>query len=780
MLRSPTPITPDRAKPQPRFLAIALELALEVIRGLHSLLSTQNRAMTEEYQLPPTDSSRKARLSAATLGLALSMGATSLLLPRQGDEVRAAEPPSSASTSLPTAGSSRLHVVQAGETLAQVARQHHLTLAALVRANSLAEGTVLESGQVLRLPEFSSNSVSVVPPVAPAPSVASLTPPVLMEPMVAASPEVTAPKGPEVTPLATTDAPDASTEVSVPQAAIANALPTQDRAAIAGLAAELRNLASVERQTVASALEARSSLTPAPRPMVVRPRDGIVAAPDSVKQPAMAAAAATLPLGPNGLDGEQRSGDVAQVPAAAPSNVPAAATTLKPQLPALASGLGTAAAGGDRAWRETLLRIQNGEVNPTEGPQVIRASDRHVVRPGDTLSTIAQQYGVSARELAQVNGVENPRTLAIGRELAIPVALTSVTASVASDGAAQGEATVVATPDAAPIAASARVTPESFDTPTPGGTAAIVAPIASTEAVASSRGVGAAVQAAAVRPQAAAASLSTNPYLASLKAEVNSLRDRYQVVATAEPAATAAPRVAQATDRALVQRTEATAVPVQGLRGEAAAIAITQEPPSVSYGMAPQTESAAEALGERSGSTQVALASPSLSDPQDSRVQPLVGRMVSPDLPGLSGAEAYIPGASRFSGEYAWPARGILTSGYGWRWGRMHRGIDIAAPTGTPISAAADGVVEFAGWNSGGYGNLVDVRHPDGSLTRYAHNSRLMVRRGQSVQQGQLIAEMGSTGRSTGPHLHFEIHRRGQGALNPVGFLPQGGLRAAR
>jgi murein DD-endopeptidase MepM/ murein hydrolase activator NlpD len=101
----------------------------------------------------------------------------------------------------------------------------------------------------------------------------------------------------------------------------------------------------------------------------------------------------------------------------------------------------------------------------------------------------------------------------------------------------------------------------------------------------------------------------------------------------------------------------------------------------------------------------------------------------------------------------------------------MHRGIDIAAPVGTPIYSAAPGVIEFSGWNSGGYGYMVDIRHPDGSMTRYAHNSRLLVRVGQDVDQGEQIAEMGSTGRSTGPHVHFEIHLPSQGAVNPTPLL---------
>ena len=102
----------------------------------------------------------------------------------------------------------------------------------------------------------------------------------------------------------------------------------------------------------------------------------------------------------------------------------------------------------------------------------------------------------------------------------------------------------------------------------------------------------------------------------------------------------------------------------------------------------------------------------------------------------------------------------------------MHRGVDVAGPVGTPIVAAGAGVVERAGWNSGGYGNLVEIRHPDGSMTRYAHNNRLNVSAGQTVRQGQQIAEMGSTGYSTGPHLHFEIHQSGSGAVNPIAYLP--------
>jgi murein DD-endopeptidase MepM/ murein hydrolase activator NlpD len=154
-------------------------------------------------------------------------------------------------------------------------------------------------------------------------------------------------------------------------------------------------------------------------------------------------------------------------------------------------------------------------------------------------------------------------------------------------------------------------------------------------------------------------------------------------------------------------------------------------------------------------------------------VSPSAGEMVSPDLPQINSPDPYLPDNSRPFNGYIWPAKGVFTSGYGPRWGRMHRGIDIAAPVGTPIVAAAEGEVISAGWNSGGYGNLVKIRHFDGTVTLYAHNSKIHVRRGQYVQQGQHIANMGSTGFSTGPHLHFEIHPQGQKAVNPIALLPK-------
>ena len=113
-----------------------------------------------------------------------------------------------------------------------------------------------------------------------------------------------------------------------------------------------------------------------------------------------------------------------------------------------------------------------------------------------------------------------------------------------------------------------------------------------------------------------------------------------------------------------------------------------------------------------------------------------------------------------------------FTSGFGPRWGEMHRGIDLAARSRAPIYATADGVVTRAGWN-GGYGRVVYIKHPFGIETRYAHLARIRVKKGQSVSRGQKIGDMGNSGRSTGTHLHYEI-RVGGKAVNPMIFIKAG------
>lgn len=132
-------------------------------------------------------------------------------------------------------------------------------------------------------------------------------------------------------------------------------------------------------------------------------------------------------------------------------------------------------------------------------------------------------------------------------------------------------------------------------------------------------------------------------------------------------------------------------------------------------------------------------------------------------------------GVVRGTGIFALPVNGRITSGFGYRrhpilgTSRLHAGVDFGAPTGTTIYAADSGRVIFSGWY-GGYGNTVILDHGGGISTLYAHSSRLFVSAGQSVSQGQAIAAVGSTGLSTGPHLHFEVRQNGS-PVNPMAYL---------
>lgn len=138
-----------------------------------------------------------------------------------------------------------------------------------------------------------------------------------------------------------------------------------------------------------------------------------------------------------------------------------------------------------------------------------------------------------------------------------------------------------------------------------------------------------------------------------------------------------------------------------------------------------------------------------------------------PELPGLGPLEDYLPGVG-CPEEPMWvlPAKGTFTSGFGWRWERMHNGIDIAAPTGTPVYPVNDGIVVSAGFVPG-FGNTVVVHHPCGGYaTLYAHCHELKVVAGDLVDWYGPLCSMGSTGRSTGPHVHFEV-----GMLGHTGLL---------
>jgi len=364
----------------------------------------------------------------------------------------------------------------------------------------------------------------------------------------------------------------------------------------------------------------------------------------------------------------------------------------------------------------------------------------HRVNEGETVWSIARAYGLETEALRQANDIADPDFILPGEQLVIPGEALAKDESEATK--ANGiDVSAQASESTEPSSARAHtLEPVQAAGPVSAATGGVTTDAVAAEVTTASALVGQVTREAA------------DPYMASLLSEVAAVSQsrRVEDTLTAEQTATEAADSANEALRAALEDVEA-------VNPEFAPATDADSPSEASPALSSEELLAAAPLGSE-------VYAPVIEDP--------TGRVVSPDMPVLPGQEEYLPEApNRFSG-YAWPAQGTLTSGYGWRWGRMHRGIDIAGPVGTPIFAAAPGVVVRSGWNSGGYGNMVDIRHPDGSLTRYAHNSRLMVQEGQQVRQGQQIAEMGSTGYSTGPHLHFEIHIPEQGTVNPVAHLP--------
>jgi murein DD-endopeptidase MepM/ murein hydrolase activator NlpD len=147
----------------------------------------------------------------------------------------------------------------------------------------------------------------------------------------------------------------------------------------------------------------------------------------------------------------------------------------------------------------------------------------------------------------------------------------------------------------------------------------------------------------------------------------------------------------------------------------------------------------------------------------------LASSRLAAQIQAAQGSSGYSSGSGVSSSGLIWPVQGPITSPFGMRWGRMHEGIDIGVPTGTPIHAAAAGRVIYAGWMSG-YGNLTVIDHGRGLATAYGHQSALAAGNGQTVSQGQTIGYVGCTGHCFGPHLHFEVRVNGQ-PVDPLGYL---------
>ncbi len=427
------------------------------------------------------------------------------------------------------------------------------------------------------------------------------------------------------------------------------------------------------------------------------------------------------------------------------------------------------------------------------------------VKPGDTLAAIAKAYGTSISELVKVNRLANPNQLQIAQRLVIPAAKASSTSNslpAASDSSVANLSNTTkinnnstnnlafASKSISLINASLQINNQTTANTKPTSINWVVASnISDTEGIGGDSPIPKTVietRLAKQQNNTKTKTTNNNQSLRSLQEEIERLRAKYRAQQSGNPVVVEktnsnsnvaipipVPGPAEVAVPTPVSEPKPMAVPIpvpQPLTSR-----YTNQPVKPNFRANRPKNEPVNPEFQVNRNTKVATPPMDIDTSQSFGIKR--GSQVSPELPPLAAVDTYLPKPieeiTPTSTGYIWPAKGVLTSGFGMRWGRMHKGIDIANATGTPIYASANGVVEKAGWNSGGYGNLVDIRHPDGSLTRYAHNSKILVRPGQFVHQGDTIALMGSTGFSTGPHSHFEIHPPGKGAVNPIAFLPQ-------
>lgn len=690
-------------------------------------------------------SHRRAKTSAAMLGLALSMGASAPLLTDTRGAQAANLPSNALAVSLNQGGvgaasEAVFHTVADGESLWQIALAHDVDVQAVRIANGISSDEVIRAGQVLRIPSKSAVATSA-PAVQPLPS----------DQLVASVPSknATVSDGGAASDMVAAQ-PVAKRETAVDQAI------ADHEFSDAGFQTQTGATDVSAEEDSAGELIAEDELHLASN-----------AASDSITDVAAEVSEAPLaaePVQPRVNPTEDEQVTVAE--GAASQETVSQAETKADSLPQ-----SVARVSGDAV-------DLTDETSATANSQPSHTLVGYRVQHGDTVWSIAQRLGLDADQLISLNqDVDNPNVLSVGETLLVPTeSLPLESAGSRAETAGQSSASVAAAAASEVDQGSLserlqalrsgdwdreamyerirayRLSAESNagqEIIADSGTSRAVATLepAELELAGDTPDSGTSAQDLAVDGQE-----QPDPHVSNLIADVRAMQRELtadsnqsdQQVAVATPVA--APAETQRQLRSLPT--------------------IESEPT--------ESDTAAESLGGVSTNPELLAAAPLAPDAYIPETNVPVGRTVSPGLPILPDSDQFLPDVpNRFDG-YTWPAHGVLTSGYGWRWGRMHRGIDIAGPVGTPIFAAGSGTVVTAGWNSGGYGNMVDIRHPDGSMTRYAHNSRLLVRAGQQVRQGQQIAEMGSTGYSTGPHLHFEIHMpNGGGTVNPMAYLPQ-------
>jgi murein DD-endopeptidase MepM/ murein hydrolase activator NlpD len=756
----------------------------------------QFSAQLPDSAMAATEGYRRVRRSAAMIGLAISMGTTGLLLSSHNKAAFAANAvaadANSNTTSLPvktqadressalnpnhpspvTADSQLIvpaikHEVKPGESLWQLSQEYRVSPQAIAASNQLKPQANLVVGQTLKIPSLpdtprpvslktlsdKTSQLEKQPPQELQSSLNNLretrkrlqqslallkaenanTPPLA----AAKSIDVTdASQAAQVTALSSPVTGDRS--IDIPVASPSRGAQLNRPMPIAVPTPETDATARIDSSEPAPILlpspQAKASLTPQPIPSAssgasILQRDP-VSAPQSSRQ--------------DRTDSDRRL----SLPAALPNT--AAVPNYNQR------DFGSLAPAPSEATSEPLAPIPSSLDSTQPSSQPV-----HQVQVGDTLNNIARRYGVSVSALIKANNLTNPNLIKINQPLVIPVAKT-----------AQKPRSMPSVLSSVPLADS-RIATSQPRLPMP----QVVASEIPTSVPARTSNFDRQSQSFSESSQQTKAveipvEAAETFHAQKLKAEVERLQQTYPQQATPIPI------TVQASNPGI---SAPVADPTEDLNPEwdstrRQANRRTQwedQAEGADTSVSPRSQVSPKPYARSQVQPQLVGAAPIAVEQYNDMMRLPVGETVSPELPPLSPPDRYLPDTPLYFNGYIWPAKGVLTSGYGRRWGRMHKGIDIGAPIGTPVVAAAAGQVISAGWNSGGYGNLVKVQHADGSITYYAHNSRLLVRTGQQVAQGEQIAEIGSTGRSTGPHLHFEVHPSGQGAVNPIAFLPR-------
>ncbi len=808
---------------------------------------------------------RRARTSAAMIGLAISMGASSLLLPRQGDEAMASEPvatePATAgvptvseqaavvshamkvepeaavisasknveqtaeqtttpptveylSAAVPRSLASDLlpvggvnshtqqslvieHEVKPGQTIWNLSQKYQVDAAAIAAANKPVSSSVLPPGKVLKVPvvngivhevragdtvETISSSYGV------APAQLQMSSGTIVSGSLPLGESVVIPGN--VNSLLKARQKDALNNLREHRNRLQNSLAELGSEESTNTPNGSSSVTKEDQTATAPppAVEADVPMVTAPQQMVTLPSPGISPVPSP-----MASATSPMVVPPSSVS--IPSPGISPMPspvtpAVSPSISHPSATLPSPGIsPVLSPATPTAQGSVVLPSSVTSSNLVNGSAKQPTGaatpevrgpfvvePQVAEKGDIYQVKPGDTLGEIARSHGVSSAEIIQLNRLENPNLIQVNQKLAIPQSqpLASLSHLNSTSSAALPRQTGVGVPSlAVPNLSNTVVVPVVQQGPLSSSKKG-TAPTA-VEATVSTPTVLVAREAS--QSSNSQSDTTNNPYVDKLREEIFKLRAQYRSQQDGGQFKTGA--------NVPVPPVTLT-VPVPSNNAPASLKYINPEFNPNRYNDALQRENhslSSQKQPSESGPIEIKVplpdrpkqgvvaTAPTGTEMYNPSMQIRPGQSVSPELPPLNPIEGP-NNLQQLTTSFMWPTKGVLTSGFGMRWGRMHKGIDIAAPVGTPVMAAASGVVVYARWNSGGYGNLVDIQHPDGSLTRYAHNHRILVREGEQVEQGQQISLMGSTGFSTGPHCHFEVHPPGKGAVNPIAYLP--------